>query len=75
MNKRDEKRLNELLEKKEAEEKAEKEFLQLVNRRKKDIYKIIGLTDIAQRYGCTVDELLKWFSNNSQVEFYRRKNG
>lgn len=86
MNKREEQRLNELLAKKEAEEKADKEFFKQVKKRKSEVLKVLKVEEaavpapsmienrvkeIADLYGCTVNELLTYISTDRQVNYYK----
>ena len=75
MNKREEQRLNELLAKKEAEEKADKEFFKQVKKRKDEVLKVLKvdisndyenrLKKTADKYGCTIVELLDYIETDS----------
>lgn len=47
MNKREEQRLNELLAKKEAEEKADREFFKQVKKRKSEVLKVLKIEQAA----------------------------
>jgi alpha-galactosidase/6-phospho-beta-glucosidase family protein len=81
MNKREEQRLNELLAKKEAEEKADKEFFKQVKKRKDEVLKVLKvdisndyenrLKKTADKYGCTIVELLDYIETERQVSYYR----
>jgi hypothetical protein len=81
MNKREEQRLNELLAKKEAEEKADKEFFKQCKKRKDEVMKILKVDNtnyyedrvkqIAGKYGCTEKELLDYIETERQVSYYR----
>ncbi len=82
MNKREEQRLNELLAKKEAEEKADKEFFKQVKKRRDEVMKVLKVETInyyedrlkktANNYGCSVKELLDYIDSDQQVGFYQR---
>lgn len=87
MNKREEERLNALLAKKEAEEKADKEFFKQVKKRKDEVLKVLKIEEaaasgptlmeqqvieIAEMYGCTVNELLAYISTDRQVNYYKK---
>lgn len=79
MTKREEERLNALLLKKEAEEKADREFFAQVRRRKAEVLKYLGVNSyeseldiLAHAYGCTIDELLKYIATQRQVDYYKR---
>lgn len=80
MTKKEQERLNALLLKKEAEEKADKEFFAKVRKRKDEVIKVLKidtyfedrLKRIADNYGCTVFELLDYIETEQQVGFYQR---
>lgn len=84
MTEREKKRLNELLAKKEAEEKADKEFFNQVKKRKKEVLKVLGVKEaepnhydqelrcIAYEYGITVENLLWYIKSEQQINFYKR---
>ena len=82
MTEREKQRLNALLEKKEAEEKADKEFFKQVKRRKDEVLKVLKidttnqyenrLKRTAEIYGCTIDQLLDYIETDQQVGFYQR---
>ena len=82
MTKREEERLNALLEKKEAEEKADKEFFKQVKKRKEEVLKVLKidttnyyenrLKRTAEIYGCTIEQLLDYIETDQQVGFYQR---
>lgn len=82
MNKREEQRLNELLAKKEAEEKADKDFFKQCKKRKDEVLKVLKeesvnyyeerLKKTANSYGCSVKELLDYIDSDQQVGFYQR---
>ena len=79
MNKREEQRLNELLAKKEAEERADKEFFKQVKKRKDEVLKVLKvdsyyedrLKRIADKYGCTSIELLEYIETERQINYYK----
>ncbi len=79
MNKREEERLNALLAKKEAEEKADKEFFKQVKKRKDEVLKVLKvdsyyedrLDSIAKKYGCTKIELLEYIETDRQINYYK----
>jgi len=83
MTDREMKRLNELLAKKEAEEAADRDFFKAVRKRKADVLKELNidvnvLTEvgrIAEMYGCTVPELLRYIGTEQQVSYYKRTHG
>lgn len=84
MTERERKRLDELLIKKEAEEKADKEFFSQVRRRKAEVLKVLGvkedepnhyeqeLRNIAYEYGIPVENLLRYIKSEQQINFYKR---
>lgn len=84
MTERERKRLDELLIKKEAEEKADKEFFSQVRRRKAEVLKVLGvkedepnhyeqeLRNIAYEYGIPVENLLWYIKSEQQINFYKR---
>lgn len=85
MTKREEERLNALLQKKEAEEKADKDFFAQVRKRKNDVFKVLGIAEapssdeyynkllsISTMYGCTVPELIDYISTERQIDYYKR---
>lgn len=82
MNKREEQRLNELLAKKEAEEKADKDFFKQCKKRRDEVLKILKVEPVnyyeeklkktAEVYGCSVKELLDYINSDQQVGFYQR---
>ena len=84
MTERERKRLDELLIKKEAEEKADKEFFSQVRKRKAEVLKVLGvkedepnhyeqeLRNIAYEYGITVENLLWYIKSEQQINFYKR---
>lgn len=82
MTERERKRLDELLIKKEAEEKADKEFFSQVRKRKAEVLKVLKedepnhyeqeLRDIAYKYGITVENLLLYIKSEQQINFYKR---
>lgn len=84
MTERERKRLDELLIKKEAEEKADKEFFSQVRKRKAEVLKVLGvkkdepnhyeqeLRGIAYEYGITVENLLLYIKSEQQINFYKR---
>ena len=84
MTERERKRLDELLIKKEAEEKADKEFFSQVRKRKAEVLKVLGvkedepnhyeqeLRNIAYEYGITVENLLLYIKSEQQINFYKR---
>ena len=87
MNKREQERLNALLAKKEAEEKADKEFFKQVKKRKDEVMKVLNaaapkvkapnyyevrINEIAQKYGCTANELLDYIETDRQVSYYKK---
>lgn len=82
MTERERKRLDELLIKKEAEEKADKEFFSQVRKRKAEILKVLKedepnhyeqeLRNIAYEYGITVENLLLYIKSEQQINFYKR---
>ncbi len=89
MNKREEQRLNELLAKKEAEEKADKQFFKQVKKRKEEVLKVLKvegaaapapnyyeerIKQIASKYGCTEMELLDYIETERQINYYRKYN-
>ena len=81
MTEREIKRLNALLAKKEAEEKAEKEFFQQVKKRKDEVGKFLGFADIqnkleriAKKYGTDINGLLEHIDTEQQINFYRRRH-
>ena len=81
MNKREEQRLNELLAKKEAEEKADKEFFKQVKKRKEEVLKVLKVDNssdyenrlkrTAEKYGCSIAELLDYIETDRQINYYR----
>lgn len=84
MTEREEQRLNELLAKKEAEEKADKEFFKNVKKRKAEVLKVLGvkeqeyniyekeLRDVAELYGIGVWDLIDYIKTEQQVNYYKR---
>ena len=84
MTERERKRLDELLIKKEAEEKADKEFFSQVRKRKAEVLKVLGvkeeepnhyeqeLRNIAYEYGIPVENLLRYIKSEQQINFYKR---
>ena len=84
MTERERKRLDELLIKKEAEEKADKEFFSQVRKRKAEVLKVLGikedepnhyeqeLRNIAYEYGIPVENLLWYIRSEQQINFYKR---
>ena len=84
MTERERKRLDELLIKKEAEEKADKEFFSQVRKRKAEVLKVLGikedepnhyeqeLRNIAYEYGIPVENLLWYIKSEQQINFYKR---
>ena len=82
MTERERKRLDELLIKKEAEEKADKEFFSQVRKRKAEVLKVLKedepnhyeqeLRGIAYEYGITVENLLLYIKSEQQINFYKR---
>ena len=84
MTERERKRLDELLIKKEAEEKADKEFFSQVRKRKAEVLKVLGvkkeepnhyeqeLRGIAYEYGIPVENLLLYIKSEQQINFYKR---
>lgn len=82
MNKREEQRLNELLAKKEAEEKADKEFFKQCKKRRDEVLKVLKVESVnyceerlkktAESYGCSIKELLDYIDSDQQVGFYQR---
>lgn len=82
MTERERKRLDELLIKKEAEEKADKEFFSQVRKRKAEVLKVLKedepnhyeqeLRNIAYEYGITVENLLLYIKSEQQINFYKR---
>ena len=85
MNKRYEQSSNELLAKKEAEEKADKEFFKQVKKRKDEVLKVLKvdisndyenrLKKTADKYGCTIVELLDYIETDRQISYYRKYFG
>jgi phosphopantetheine adenylyltransferase len=82
MNKREEQRLNELLAKKEAEERADKEFFKQCKKRRDEVLKILKVEEpdtyyedrirsIADKYGCTARELLDYIETDRQINYYK----
>ncbi|MBP3819547.1 MAG: hypothetical protein J6H31_14735 [Butyrivibrio sp.] len=79
MNKREEQRLNELLAKKEAEEKADKDFFKQVKRRRDEVLKILKVDsyyedkvkEIADKYGCDALQLLEYIETPRQIAYYQ----
>lgn len=82
MTKKEQERLNALLLKKEAEEKADKEFFAKVRKRKDEVMKVLKidtyyedrLNEIAEKYGCSKIDLLEYISTDRQINYYRRNN-
>ncbi len=88
MTKREQERLEALLQKKEAEEKADKEFFANVRKRKDEVLKVLGangtepeenyfetrLRDIAEKYGCSVYDLLNYIETDIQINYYKRNH-
>lgn len=79
MTEKEQKRLNDLLAKKEREEKADKEFFSQVKKRRAEVLKVLGVKDygaelqeIAAMYGATVPDLLQYIKSDQQVGFYKR---
>ena len=87
MNKREEERLNALLAKKEAEEKADKEFFKKCKKRRDEVLKVLNaaapkvetpnfyeerVNEIAQKYGCTAKELLDYIETERQISYYKK---
>ena len=84
MTERERKRLDELLIKKEAEEKADKEFFSQVRKRKAEVLKVLGIKEdepshydyelqcIAYEYGITIENLLWYIRSEQQINFYKR---
>ena len=94
MNKREEERLNALLAKKEAEEKADKEFFKQVKKRRDEVLKVLKVEEtaaptpeekdpepnyyedrikrIADKYGCSVFDLLEYIETERQINYYRK---
>lgn len=84
MTEREQQRLNELLAKKEAEEKADKEFFKSVKKRRSEVLKVLGVKEaepnhyeqelrcIAYEYGITVENLLRYIKSDQQINFYKR---
>lgn len=84
MTEREKQRLNELLAKKEAEEKADKEFFRNVKKRRAEVLKVLGAKEaetnhyeqelrcIASEYGITVENLLCYIKSDQQINFYKR---
>lgn len=82
MTERERKRLDELLIKKEAEEKADKEFFSQVRKRKAEVLKVLKedepnhyeqeFRNIAYEYGITVENLLLYIKSEQQINFYKR---
>lgn len=78
MTKREQERLNALLLKKEAEEKADKEFFAKVRKRKDEVMKVLKIDtyyedrikQIAVKYGCTEMELLDYIETDRQINYY-----
>jgi len=79
MTKKEQERLNALLEKKEAEEKADKEFFKQVKKRKDEVLKVLKIDSsyedriraIAEKYGCDVFELLEYIETPRQITYYQ----
>lgn len=81
MNKREEARLNELLAKKQAEEKAEKAFFTKVKRQRVEVLKVLGVSEnnpyeaalekIAAKYGTTKEGLLEYINTDRQINYYK----
>lgn len=82
MTKREEERLNKLLEKKEAEEKANKEFFSQVKKRRSEVLKVlcapdldssyVRLKDIAAKYGCDIPTLLDYIETDRQISYFKK---
>ena len=86
MNKREEARLNELLAKKQAEEKAEKAFYTKVKRQRKEVLKVLGvpedienylrlasvMMETARKYGTDLNVLVEYINSDQQVSYYKK---
>ena len=80
MTEREKQRLNALLEKKEAEERADKEFFKQVKKRKAEVLKVLKvdtyyedrIKETADKYGCDESALLDYINTEQQINYYRR---
>ena len=87
MTEREEKRLNELLAKKETEEKADKEFFKNVKKRRAEVLKVLGIKEqeepqtnyyeqelrrMADMYGIDIWDLMEYIKSEQQINFYKR---
>lgn len=81
----EEKRLEDLLARKEEQEKRDKEFFRAVKKRRKEVlkclevsedpsYSDIKVKEIASKYGCSEYDLLDWIETDSQINFYKSRH-